>query len=69
MAKTMSRLAANAPDRMPMRSGRNEPSDRGRKQPEADAGSVNAGRSGHGRVRRPEIFTMRRGEPEIEQSW
>ena len=55
----MSRLAANAPDRMPRRSGRKEPAIAAASKPEADAGNVSADRSGQGRVSRPRFSPTR----------
>ena len=55
----MSRLAANVPNSTPRRSGRKEPAIAAASSPALNGGNVNAGRSGHGRLRRPEIFTMR----------
>src|SRR3954462_5719023 len=55
----MSRLAANTPDSTPARSGRNEPAIAAARSAELDGGNAKAARSGHGRFRRPEIFTTR----------
>src|SRR4029078_1475987 len=59
MAKAMSRLAANTPASTPGRSGRKEPAIADASSAELDGGKVKAARSGHGRFRRPEIFTAR----------
>jgi hypothetical protein len=58
-AKAMSRLAANAPARMPRRSGRKEPAMAAARKTGVDVGKVQAAKSGHGRLSRPEIFTTR----------
>ena len=69
-AKAMSRLAASSAETARRaRSGRNGAGDRGRRAaPALDGGKRIAGRSGHGRLSRPEIFTMRAGEPEVEHA-
>src|SRR5438445_10494907 len=55
----MSRLAANALESMPKRSGKKEPASAAASRPELDGGNVNAAKSGQGRLSRPEIFTIR----------
>ena len=47
------------PARMPARSGRNEPAIAAATSAGAMGGSASAERSGHGRRKRPEAFTMR----------
>ena len=44
---------------MPKRSGKKEPAIAAASSPELAAGSVKFAKSGHGRLSRPEIFTIR----------
>ena len=59
MAKAMNRLAANALETIPKRSGSSEPMRASASSARLEAGKVRAPRSGQGRMSRPEIFTAR----------
>src|SRR5215831_15223867 len=59
IAKAMNRLAANAPESTPKRSGKKDPTMAAASRPELDVGRFKADKSGHGRLSRPEIFTIR----------
>src|SRR5262245_50014532 len=59
IANAIRRLAANAAERTPKRSGRKDPASASASRPDAVGGKAKAGTSGQGRARRPEIFTIR----------